>query len=493
MIKKQLLPIILLLLCTLSAKANFSFDANCTEAYKAILGLRMNDAKLLIQKEKQQNPQNGIIILLDNYIDYFSLLASESKTDYDRLKDNRSARLSALEDNDSNSPYYLFSQAEVYLQWSFLKAKFGDYVSSAFDAKKAAGLLKDNTEKYPDFLPNQKSLALVNVVFGSIPASFRGITRFLGMNGNAGAGIKQLEQLKIELPKTKYSYYNNEVIFFICTINIDVLHNTNDYLKLVQYLSEMDSNSLLKAYLQGYIASKTAHNDEAIVFLETSPKSNEYIKLPKIDYLLGCARLNRLDSGPPAALFDFIKEFRGTNYIKDAYLKIAYYYLLQNDAGKYEYYIKLAKSRGYTIDEKDQQALREANDVKPDLDLLKARFYFDGGYYDKALAQLLSKDINSLKLLRDKTEYYYRLGRVYDKTDKFNDAILNYQRAINFGKTTKYYFSAKAAWSIGLLYESKRDYKRAGDYYNQAIDMKDHEYKNSIDDDAKAGLKRIGE
>ena len=145
MIKKLLLPIIFLLTCTLSAKANFNFDANCTEAYKAILGLRMNDAKLLILREKQQNPQNGIIILLDNYIDYFSLLASESKTDYDRLKDNRSARLLALEDNDNKSPYYLFSQAEVYLQWSFLKAKFGDYVSSAFDAKKAANLLKDNT------------------------------------------------------------------------------------------------------------------------------------------------------------------------------------------------------------------------------------------------------------------------------------------------------------------------------------------------------------
>jgi len=493
MIKKLLLPIIFLLTCTLSARANFNFDANCTEAYKAILGLRMNEAKLLIQKEKQQNPSNGIIILLDNYIDYFTLLASESKTDYDRLKDNRSARLSALEDNDSNSPYYLFSQAEVYLQWSFLKAKFGDYISSAFDAKKAANLLKDNTEKYPDFLPDKKSLALVNVVFGSIPASFKGITRFLGMNGNAGMGIKQLEQLKTELPKTKYSYYNNEVIFFICTIDINVLHNANDYPKLVQYLSEMDGNSLLKAYLHGYAASKTAHNDEAIAFLEAAPKSDEYIRLPAIDYLLGCARLNRLDSEPPAALFDFIKEFRGTNYIKDAYLKIAYYYLLQNDAVKYEYYIKLVKSRGYTIDEKDQQALHEANDVKPDLDLLKARFYFDGGYYDKALAQLLSKDVNSLKLLRDKTEYYYRLGRVYDKTDKFNDAILNYQRAINFGKTTKYYFSAKAAWSIGLLYEAKKDYKRAGDYYNQAIDMKDHEYKNSIDDDAKAGLKRIGE
>jgi hypothetical protein len=493
MLKKHLLSLIFCLTCVLSAKANFNFDANCIDAYKAILSLKMNEAKLLIQKEKQQNPQNGISILLENYVDYFSLLSSENKADYQKLKDRKSERLSALEDNDSNSPYYLFSQAEIDLQWSFLKARFGDYVSSAFDAKKANSLLKENAEKYPDFLPNQKSLALVNVIFGSIPASFKGITRFLGMSGNTQTGIKQLEDLKIALPKTKYGFYNNEVIFFICTADITVVRNANDYTKLIGYLSDMESGSLLKAYLQGYVASKTAHNDDAITFLEAAPKSGDYIKLPAVNYLLGCARLNKMDNDTPAALNEYIRDYKGANLVKDAYMKLGYYYLLQNDQSKYDYYVQLVKSRGNTTDEKDKQALREANDTKPDIDLLKARFYFDGGYYNKALNELNSKDVNSLKLVRDKTEYYYRLGRIYDKTDKSNDAILNYQRAINSGKTTHYYYSANAALSIGRIYEAKKDYKKAADYYNQAIDMKDHEYKNSIDDDAKAGLKRIGE
>lgn len=448
---------------------------------------------MLIQKEKQQNPQNGIILLLENYVDYFSLLASENKTDYERLKDNRSTRLSALEDNDKNSPFYLYSQAQVYLQWSFLKAKFGDYVSSGFDCKKANSLLQDNNEKYPGFQPNQISLALVDVVFGSIPASFRGITRFLGMNGNVQSGVKKLEALKAELPKTKFSFYNNEVIFFICTIDINVLHNFNDYPKLIGYLNEMNSGSLLKVYIQGLIASKTAHNDDVIAYLEARPKSGGYLTLPAISYMLGCAKLCRMGNEPPAPLFDFISEYRGMNLIKDAYLKLGYYYLLQNDQGKYEYFLRQVKTKGYSTDEKDQQALWEANDVKPDLDLLKARFYFDGGYYGKVLAILQNKDVNSLKLVRDETEYYYRLGRVYDKTAKDGEAVLNYQRAINLGKTTKYYFAANAALNIGRIYEEKRDYKRAGDYYNQAIDMHGHQYQTDIDNDAKAGLKRIGQ
>jgi tetratricopeptide (TPR) repeat protein len=492
MAQRFLLPYILFLCWHLSAKANFNYDGNCVAAYKAILDLRMNDARALLQKEKRQDPQNGIITLLENYADYFAVMASESKADYERLKDNRSARVSALQDNDSNSPFYLYSQAQVFLQWSFLKAKFGDFVSSAFDAKKARSLLNENEEKYPGFTPDQISLALVNVIFGSVPASFQGITRFMGMSGNAQAGVKKLEELHNELTRSKFSFYNNEVIFYLCTSTINALHDLNDYHRLITWLSGMDTTSLLRAYLQGYVAAKTAHNDDVITFLEAAPKSADYIKVPAIDYMLGCARLNRQDSKLPTPLFDYIKEFKGVNYIKDAYLKIAYYYLLQNDEAKYDYYIKLVKTRGSATDEKDQQALWEANDAKPDADLVKARFYFDGGYYSKALVLLLSKSEDTFKLLRDKIQYYYYLGRIYDKTDKTSEAMLNYQRAINLGKSTEYYFAANAAVFMGKIYEDKKDFKRAGDYYNQALDMRDHQYQTDIDNDAKAGLKKAG-
>src|SRR6185503_16813687 len=329
-------------------------------------------------------------------------------------------------------------------------------------------------------------------IFGSIPASFQGITRFMGMSGNVQTGVKQLEELKNGLPRSKFSFYNAEVIFFIVTSDINALHNLNDYPRLTLYLSEMDTTSLLKAYLKGYIGAKTAHNDDVIAALEAAPKSADYVKVPSVDYLLGCARLNQLDKSPPAPLFDFVKEFRGINLIKDAYLKLAYYYLLQGDQEKYEYFVKLVKTKGYATDEKDRQALWEANDAKPDLDLLKARFYFDGGYYSKALGQLNGKDENSFKLQRDKIQYYYYLGRIYDRTGKTSDAILNYQRAMNIGKATKYYFAANAALSIGKIYEEKKDRTRAADFYNQALAMKDHQYQTDIDNDAKAGLKRVG-
>lgn len=493
MFKKYLFVFTLFIFSSVVARANFVYDATCIDAYKAILSLRMSEARQLIAKEKQLNPANGVVVLLENYIDYFSLLASESKTDYERLKDKKSERISALEENDKNSPFYLFSQAEIYLQWSFLKAKFGDYMSSGSDAKSANSLLKDNSKKFPDFLPNKKSIALVNIIFGSIPANFKWIAGMLGMKGNVQYGINQLVELKKQLSKSPYNFYDDEVVWFLCVTEINVLHSKNSFDKLIGYLDSMDNNSMLKVYLQGYVSSKTAHNDETIKFLEAAPKSNQYITVPPIYYMLGNALLNRLDEDTPVALGHYINEYKGTAYIKDAYVKMAYFFLIQNDSGRYNAYMKLARTKGTTTDPKDKIALREASEPRPDIDLLKARLYFDGGYYSKAMAQLVNKDVNSLRLTRDKIQYYYYLGRINDKINKNSEAIQYYQRAINAGRETSYYYAANAALMTGNIYAEIKDNQKAASYYHQALDMKAHDYQTDIDNDAKAGLKRIGQ
>lgn len=489
---KHILLVVFFSCYCITAKANYVFDARCMQAYRAIFDLRLNDARSLIKQEKQLSSQNGIPILLDNYVDYIALLTSDNKSDYKRLADLKSTRLDALEANEEdNSPYYLYSQAEVYLQWGLIKGKFGDYMSSASDLKKARNLLEDNAKKYPDFLPNQKCLALINVVFGALPSNLKSVARFLGMGGNITAGVNELEKLRTQVTGTKYAFYKEEIIFFLCYMNIDVLHKKDNYAKLTSYLNDMDSKSLLRIYLQGYVAAKTGHNDDAIANLEALPKSSQYVELPIADYLLGCAKLCRMDTDSYSYFLKYISEYKGENYIKDSYLKIAYYYLLKGDESKYNYYLKLVRSRGYTVDEKDQQALKEANDAKPNNDLLKARFYFDGGYYTKALAELQDKKEADLKLHRDKIELNYRLGRVYQMLNKNSEAIGSYNKAINTGRSSNYYFAANAALCIGNIYEGIKDYNLAANYYNQALSMKHHEYQNSIDTQAKEGLERI--
>lgn len=491
MVKKAFIILVFILCNSLASKADFDFNSNCVNAYNAIFDLRLKDAEVLIKREKAQNPQNAIPVLLDNYIDFFTLLSSENKADYERLKSRRDSRLSYLSKQDRNSPYYLFAQAEVLLQWGMLKSRFQDFMSSGFDVKKADNLLSENQKKYPSFLPNKKSSGLIDVILGSIPSNMKGIASTFGFSGNADKGIKTLEGLMGSLPKTAYGFYTDEVVFFLCYIETDLAPNKNNYRKTIAYTNTMSDKSLLKTYLQAYVASRNAYNDSAIAYLMKRPKGNNYLDFPKLNYLLGVSKLNRMDTDANVYLINYLRDYNGINFVKDGYLKLAYYYYLRGDNNRYQAFLKMVKTQGDLYDEKDKQALKEANDAAPDIHLLKARLQFDGGYFSKALQTLSAKDVADFRLQRDKIEFYYRLGRVYDELNKDSEAISYYQKAINTGKQTSYYFAANAALSIGYIYENKRDKARAASFFKQAIAMKDHEYENSIESKAKDGLKRI--
>jgi tetratricopeptide (TPR) repeat protein len=487
---KSLLFLLLFFTTCSTANANFIFNARCTQAYKDVFKLRLNDARAIIKDEKQRNPQNGINVLLDNYADYFDVLMSENRADYERLKDLESDRIDALDGNDKNSPYYLYSQAEVYLQMGILKAKFGDYISSFRDIKKARGLIKDNIAKYPDFILNQKDNAVVEVILGALPSNLKGIAKFLGISGNTQVGLARLDKLHGELDNKNLDMYMDEVTFFLCYIHINLLH-TKNYDKLMGYVRKMDDDSGLKNYLGGYVCAKTEHNDEAIQYLNIIQNGKQRLVLPAASYLLGYAKLCRMDTDANIYLARYLNEYKGGKYIKDTYLKLAYFYLLNNDLPKYNYYLALVRSKGNINDEKDKQALREANDPAPDIDLLKARLYYDGAYYTKALALLNNNEQSDFKLPRDQLEYTYRLGRVFEKTGKYNEAIANYQKAINMGKATPYYYAANAALGTAVIYELRKDYDKAAIYYKLALSMKNHEYQNSAEYEAKQGLERI--
>ena len=93
--------------------------------------------------------------------------------------------------------------------------------------------------------------------------------------------------------------------------------------------------------------------------------------------------------------------------------------------------------------------------------------------------------------LRDKIEYCYRLGRIYDEISKDEFALKFYQSAIDLGKNERYYFASNAALRMAFIYEKKKDLSKAKLFYNTALSMRGHDYENSIENKAKEGLRRI--
>jgi len=476
-----------------AAAANFDFNANCIKAYQNIFELKLGAARALIAAEKKARPQNAIVPLLENYVDYFYLLTTESKTEFDRLEKNKSQRLDQISSDDKNSPYYLYAQAEINLQWALIRGRYGAYFTASREINKANSLLKDNQKKFPGFHLNMKGLGLINVVMGALPDGFmKSALSTFGIKGDVQAGLSQLDKLAENLPKSSYEPFYEEVVFYYAYILTDVAKSPQAYAKTMKYTARIADSSLLKAYMQAYASARNGKNEQAIAILEARPKGNAYQPFPYLDYLLGVARLNKLDVKSSVNFDQFLQSNKGVNYIKDTYLHLAWISLLKDDTADYAAFLSKVKNSGATYAEKDKQALNEANAAAPHLALLKARLLYDGGYLSRALDILAESKADDFKIAKDKIEYAYRLARINDDLGKQDAALTHYQTAFNIGKNQKYYFAAKSAVLMGNIYEKKKNVAKAKAYFNLAISLKDHEYKNSIENEAKQGLKRIG-
>lgn len=483
---------VLLLFVPASLFAKFDFNANCLKAYELIFELKLNGARQMIAAEKKSNPNNAIVPLLENYADFFQLLTTDSKDDFTRLKANKGNRLDQISDDDEQSPYYLYAQAEINLQWALIRGRFGEHFNAAMEIKKANAQLQENTKKFPGFLLNAKGLGLISAVLGSLPDGFMKKTlSTFGIKGNVKTGLAMMQKLVESLPKSSYEPFYEEAVFYYSFVLVDVARSENAYTETMKYVGRISERSLLKSYLTAYVGVKRGHNDAAIAILNERPSGGQYQAFPYLDYLMGIAKLNKLDIHAAASFNKFLLLNKGVSYIKDSYLHLAWIKLLSGDLKGYQAYAEKVKSMGYTVHERDKQALNDATSGVPDDGLLKARLLFDGGYYSKSLETLNGLKEADLRLVKDRTEYHYRLGRNNDELGRLDAALVHYQKAISYGKGLKAYFAANSALFMGKIYLKKKAYAQAKSSFNTAINMKDHQYENSIESEARDSLKRL--
>ena len=76
----KFLVLILLLFQSFHSYSNFEWNSNCNDAYNKIIRLEFDLANQIILKEKKVNPENRIVYLLDNYIDFFKIQIGEERS-----------------------------------------------------------------------------------------------------------------------------------------------------------------------------------------------------------------------------------------------------------------------------------------------------------------------------------------------------------------------------------------------------------------------------
>lgn len=472
------------------ASAAFRMTMALEEAYLNFLALKVDKASQQISRELITNPDNGIAIYLENYADLVRLLVSEEGDLYTKLSANENTRLEKIGRLEKESPYYLFCQAEIKLHWAFVKLKFGQELGAAWNIRQAYKLLEQNHQKFPDFLPNKKSLGLLHVLIGSVPEKYTWIVNSVGMRGSISEGLLELQAVQ-----ESNLVYKMEASLLLSMIHSYILKSSKETLAAFGRICEIYPDNLLAHFVYASVAMKEGESELALRILHRRPAGSEYLPFYLIAYRKAEIYLQKGNYEEALRQYHFfLSHFKGQNFLKDTYYKLFLIHWLQGREPESEKMLAKVLEIGQTVTESDKyaQAFAEAKHF-PHKNLMRARLSFDGGYYQQADDVLRPLSENSFSHPKDKAEFYYRKARIFHRTGKTEEAASFYMRTIQLSEQQQYYFGANAALQMGYIRRQQGNTADARSYFEKALSYKKHEYKNSIDNKAKAALDELCE
>lgn len=468
----------------------FDFNTACRNAYKEIIQLKLDNGQRLLEIEKSKNPNNLIPYFLENYIDFFTLFFNEDAAEYKKRIGNREKRLDLIDDGPENSPFFLYTKAVIHFQWASVRIKFGYNWDAGWEFRRSFLQVKENRESFASFSPNLLYNGAMQVAAGTIPDGYKWLSGLLGIKGSIKNGMAQLEKF-LNGTDEWAQLFREEAIFYYCYLKFYIENDKEGVFNFIISQKLDVVNNHLFTYLDANLRINNQMAEAAKEIITNRNMAGGYFVTPVWDMELGYAKMFQLEPDAPIYLERFVNTFKGKFYIKDALQKLSWFYYLQGDQEKANAYRKKILEKGSTDTEADKTAQKEAGtSVWPNPLLLRARLLNDGGYHREAIRLLHGKTPNDFTLPEEKLELAYRAGRVYDDLQADEQAILFYQEAIRLGEKRKEYFAARAALQLGFIYEKKGDKHTALTWFRRCISMKDHDFKNSLDQRAKAGIAR---
>jgi tetratricopeptide (TPR) repeat protein len=488
----SLLLVLSIVSTSFAAQGYYEFSPKLTEAYEKAISLQFGSASRLVADVKREEPNNVLVYYVENYIDFLKIYIDEDYTEFKKLEPNKEYRLKKLKEGNEDSPYYLYTQAEIRLQWAVARAKFNEVKTAMFEVRKAFKLLERNDNKFPDFIANKKSLGILHSVVGAVPPNYQWAVKLAGMSGTIEQGRREIKEVVDYANRHPEFIFDDETVIMYSLLILHIGNQSTESWNIISSASLDASKNPLISFAQASVAQHTGRNDEAIRILENKPTGSQYHPFHFMDYMLGLSKLYRQDRDAGFYLNKYVMNFNGRNYIKECYQRIAWFELLKGNHTGYKKNMTKVLTKGKTDIDGDKNALKEAkSSIMPNANLLKARLLFDGGLLIKANQVLSPLSDNSFNTPAEKLEFQYRKGRILQELKKHEQAITAYNTTIGIGEDSGYYFACRAALEAGTIKENLREYSAARIYYNKCLDMSPDQYKTGLHSKAKAGLNRI--
>ncbi|MGN6616944.1 MAG: tetratricopeptide repeat protein, partial [Ilyomonas sp.] len=287
-------------------------------------------------------------------------------------------------------------------------------------------------------------------------------------------------------------FFFNEATFYYCYLVFYIQNKPEEVFQFIKRKNLDVVNNHLFAYLAANLALNNKQTDYARNVILNKNPSPEYLSTPVWDFEMAYVKLHHLELPEATKYFErFLQRFKGKFYVKDAYEKLSWCYYLQGNMEAAQQTRQMLLKRGNTDTDADKQANREAKTGRwPGVLLLKARLLNDGGYNKEALSLLYGRTNDDFSGDLDRLEFNYRIARIYDDLGRDNDAIPYYLTAMELGVNRTEYYASRAALQIGYIYEKQGKKSIAISFFNKCLAMDDHDYKDSMDQKAKAGIAR---
>lgn len=492
MMKLSLLIVSLLVFLSdaTASKYHFSYTENCKKAYDYYLSLQPDKGSEYIKKEIIADPYNLMATYIADYDDCLQLLFNGKQIDYEQRKHHLAERIKVISRGDDESPWYRLCQAGIYMHWAFVNLRFNDNFKAANNFRKSFSLLKDNRAAHPRFEYDNIFFGIEEAAIGAIPDNYKWIAAIFGMRGDVKSGTAKIKKF-IDGHSVNDPLYREALVYYAYTCYF-ISSDKEEAWRVVNANDFSTDGNLLNSFVKGNIALNYREAAVASSVFKDASSLKGYSDYPILDYEYAYALLHKLDFAAASLFKNFLNNYKGNIYVKDALQKMAYTYYLKGDMDRANRAMTRILSEGSTMTDADKQALRVAESGQwPNKVLLSAQLYIDGGYYAKA-SDLLSKySPESFEQEGHVLEYYFRQARVYEEVGNVNDALALYAKAIEIGMGRKEQFGARSALQCGFIYEKQNNRKMALKYYERALSMKDHDFKNAIDQQAKAGVSRL--
>lgn len=464
------------------------------QAYADVFKLKVTSARALLLKEKNTGPQKAFALYVEDYSDMVTLLVSDEKRLFEQLAPNEDTRLDLLDDLPNNSPYQRLYQAEIRLHWAFIKLKFGKEVSACWDIIKAYRLLEENAEKYPDFISTYKSLGMLHVLIGSAPQNYQWVTKLLGLRGDIPQGMREIRTVI-----QKDTLFGHEARLVELLLHAYILTYAEPQNAALLTFVNGEEDNLLLHFFGTTVSMKDGRGEQALKLLNRRPVGRDYLAFPFLEYLKGEILLQKGQYDEARTQFKrFLARYKGQNYLKDTHMKLFLSHWLEGEETLAMPYLERVPIVGTSYVEADKFAEKFAKSFRKkevsgqQKALMKARLAFDGGYLPEAAMVLKPYQESFFTNLYDKAEFHYRWGRILQRQNQSDSSIAHYERAIALSQAQSLYFGATSTLQLGYMYQAKGNKTKAVYHFKQALNYSKHEYKNSVDNKARAALTLLG-